>query len=41
LNAKVEAEKYLNEMQENMIYMNLSNDDKNSLEKIENEIYKK
>ena len=41
LNNKVEAEKYLNEMQENMIYMNLSYDDQNALKKIESEIYKK
>lgn len=41
LNNKVEAEKYLNEMQENMIYMDLSYDDQNALKKIESEIYKK
>lgn len=41
LNNKTEAEKYLNEMQENMIYMDLSYDDQNALKKIENEIYKK
>ena len=41
LNNKVEAEKFLNEMQENMIYMDLSYDDQNALKKIESEIYKK
>lgn len=41
LNNKAEAEKFLNEMQENMIYMNLSSEDQNALKKIENEIYKK
>lgn len=38
---KNEAEKWLNEMQENMIYMDLSYDDKNALKNIETEIYKK
>lgn len=38
---KKEAEKWLNEMQENMIYMDLSYDDKNALKNIETEIYKK
>ena len=38
-NKKV-AEKYLNEMQENMIYMKLSYDDESELKNIENQIYK-
>ncbi len=37
---KKDAEKYLNEMQENMIYMKLSYDDENDLKNIENQIYK-
>ena len=41
LGNKVDAEKYLNEMQNNMIYMDLSYDEKNELKTIENEIYKK
>lgn len=40
LNNKVVAEKYLNEMQENMIYMKLSYDDETALKQIENQIYK-
>ena len=40
LNNKVDAEKYLNEMQENMIYMKLSYDDETALKQIENQIYK-
>ena len=40
LNNKVAAEKYLNDMQENMIYMKLSYDDENELKQIENQIYK-
>ena len=40
LNNKVEAEKYLNEMQENMIYMKLSSTDEAELKAIENQIYK-
>lgn len=40
LNNKTVAEKYLNEMQENMIYMKLSYDDENELKAIENQIYK-
>jgi len=40
MNNKTEAEKYLNEMQENMIYMKLSYDDENELKQIENQIYK-
>jgi hypothetical protein len=40
LNNKAEAEKVLNEMQENMIYMKLSYDDENELKQIENQIYK-
>jgi len=40
LNNKADAEKYLNEMQENMIYMKLSYDEENELKQIENQIYK-
>jgi hypothetical protein len=40
LGNKKDAEKYLNEMQENMIYMKLSYDDENELKSIENQIYK-
>jgi hypothetical protein len=40
LGNKKDAEKYLNEMQENMIYMKLSYDDENALKSIENQIYK-
>ncbi len=40
LNNKVEAEKQLNDMQENMIYMKLSYDDENELKQLENQIYK-
>lgn len=40
LNNKAEAEKYLNEMQENMIYMKLSYDEENELKQLENQIYK-
>lgn len=40
LGNKKDAEKYLNEMQENMIYMKLSYDDANDLKGIENQIYK-
>ena len=40
LNNKVAAEKYLNDMQENIIYMKLSYDDENELKQIENQIYK-
>ncbi len=40
MNNKTEAEKYLNEMQENMIYMKLSYDDETALKQIENQIYK-
>jgi hypothetical protein len=40
LDNKKDAEKYLNEMQENMIYMKLSYDDENELKNIENQIYK-
>lgn len=40
LGNKKEAEKYLNDMQENMIYMKLSYDDANDLKNIENQIYK-
>jgi hypothetical protein len=41
LNNKVEAEKYLNQYQENQIYMKLSSDDKNELDSMEKQIYKK
>jgi len=40
LNNKVEAEKQLNDMQENMIYMKLSYDEENELKQLENLIYK-
>jgi hypothetical protein len=41
LNNKVEAEKYLNQYQENQIYMKLSSDDKKELDSMEKEIYNK
>jgi hypothetical protein len=41
LNNKVEAEKYLNQYQENQIYMKLSSDDKVELNNMEKEIYNK
>ncbi len=41
LNNKVEAEKYLNQYQENQIYMKLSSDDKKELDSMEKQIYKK
>ncbi|HKO77963.1 MAG TPA: hypothetical protein VJU52_12125 [Flavobacterium sp.] len=37
---KTEAEKYLNEMQENLIYMNLSSSEERELKQIETVIYK-
>ena len=40
LDNKKEAEKYLNQMQENLIYMDLSYDEKSELQKLEKEIYK-
>lgn len=40
LNNKSVAEKYLNDMQENMIYMKLSSTNENELKEIENQIYK-
>ncbi|WP_338409759.1 hypothetical protein [uncultured Flavobacterium sp.] len=40
MNNKKDAEMYLNEMQENMIYMKLSYDDDNDLKNIETQIYK-
>lgn len=40
LGNKTEAEKYLNEFQENQIYMKLSYDDENELKRIEAEVYK-
>ena len=41
LGNKTEAEKFLNQYQENQIYMKLSYDDKNELDTMEKEIYKK
>lgn len=40
LGNKKEAEKYLNELQENMVYMDLSSDEKTELKQFENSIYK-
>lgn len=40
LSNKKEAEKYLNELQENMIYLDLSSEDKTELKQFENSIYK-
>lgn len=40
LGNKTEAEKYLNEMQENIINLDLSYDEKNELKQLENQIYK-
>lgn len=40
LDKKVEAEKYLNQFQENQIYMKLSYDEQNELTNLEKEIYK-
>ena len=40
LSNKKEAEKYLNELQENMVYMDLSSDEKTELKQFENSIYK-
>jgi len=40
LERKKEAEKYLNQFQENLIYMDLSNDEKSEMKKMEIEIYK-
>lgn len=40
LGNKTEAEKYLNEFQENQIYMKLSYDDENELKRLETGIYK-
>jgi hypothetical protein len=40
LGNKKEAEKYLNEFQENIIYMDLSSDEKTELKQFENSIYK-
>jgi len=39
LNKKAEAEKYLNQLQENLIYIKLSYDEENELNRIEKEIY--
>ena len=41
MNRKAEAEKYLNELQENLIGIKLSYDEQNELKALENEIYKK
>ena len=41
MNKKSEAEKYLNELQENLITVKLSYDEQNELKALENEIYKK
>jgi len=41
LNNKAEAEKYLNQLQENLIYIKLSYDEENELKKLENDIYQK
>jgi hypothetical protein len=41
MNKKAEAEKYLNELQENLIGIKLSYDEQNELKALENEIYKK
>jgi hypothetical protein len=41
MNKKAEAEKYLNELQENLIGIKLSYDEQNQLKALENEIYKK
>jgi hypothetical protein len=40
LEKKKDAEKYLNQMQENLIYMDLGYDEKSELERLEKEIYK-
>ena len=40
LRNKKEAEKYLNDLQENMIYLDLSSDEKAELKEFENNIYK-
>lgn len=39
LNRKADAEKYLNQLQENLIYIKLSYDEENELKRIEKEIY--
>jgi hypothetical protein len=39
LNRKTEAEKYLNQMQENLIYIKLSYDEENELKGLEQEVY--
>jgi hypothetical protein len=39
LNKKADAEKYLNQLQENLVYIKLSYDEENELKRIENEIY--
>jgi len=40
LGKKADAEKYLNEMQENIVNMNLSYDEQNELKQLESQIYK-
>jgi hypothetical protein len=39
LNRKADAEKYLNQMQENLIYIKLNSDEKRELKQLEDEIY--
>jgi len=39
LNRKADAEKYLNQLQENLIYIKLSYDEENELKRIEKELY--
>ncbi len=41
LDKKAEAEKYLNQLQENLIYIDLGNDEKRELDELEKQIYKK
>jgi hypothetical protein len=41
MNRKADAEKYLNELQENLVGIKLSYDEQNELKTLENEIYKK
>lgn len=40
LNKNADAEKYLNQMQENMVYIKLNYDEKNELKQLEDQIYK-
>jgi hypothetical protein len=41
LNKKADAEKYLNQLQENLVYIKLSSDDERELKTIESSIYSK